>query len=72
MMKAGTKIRIRMLEKGVSGADIARTMHVDRTAVYHVIAGRSKSPKLRKAIARALGVRVSDLWPNNGNGKKAA
>jgi lambda repressor-like predicted transcriptional regulator len=72
MMKAGTKIRIRMLEKGVSGADIARTMHVDRTAVYHVIAGRSKSPRLRKAIARALGVRVPNLWPNSGNGKKAA
>ena len=49
MMKTPTKIKIAFLEKGVSGAQIAREQGVDRTAIYHVIAGRSKSPRLRRA-----------------------
>jgi len=52
-----------MLEKEVSGASIARKAEVDRSAVAHVIAGRVKSPRLRKAIADALGTQVDDLWP---------
>jgi lambda repressor-like predicted transcriptional regulator len=70
MMNSRVKIKIEMLKKGLSGADIARKENVDRTAIYHVIAGRSKSEKLRRAIASALGVRVEELWPENN--KKAA
>jgi lambda repressor-like predicted transcriptional regulator len=65
MMKLETKIKIKLLEAGITGAEIARRAKVDRTAIYHVIAGRSKSVKLRRAIAKALGVDVVDLWPNN-------
>lgn len=70
-MKTAVKIKIAFLEKGISGAQIAREQGVDRTAIYHVIAGRSKSRKLRKAIARKLGKKVSALWPENDDRKAA-
>lgn len=63
MMTSGSKkIRIRLIEAGLTGALIARTAGVHRTAIYHVIEGRSRSPRLRKAIASALGCGISDLW----------
>ena len=71
MMKLETKIKIKLLEAGISGAEIARRANVDRTAIYHVIAGRSRSVRLRRAIAKALGMNVSELWPNN-HGRRAA
>ena len=37
-------------------------MGVDRTAIYKVIDGISKSHRLRKAIADALGVAYEELW----------
>jgi len=52
-----------MLEKEVSGAEIARKAGVDRSAIHHVIAGRVISPRLRKEIADALGTQVDALWP---------
>jgi lambda repressor-like predicted transcriptional regulator len=63
MIKLATRIKIEILKKGISGAEIARQAGVTRVAIYHVIEGRSNSIKLRSAIADALGVRVSDLWP---------
>jgi len=75
-MKLSTRIKIELLGKGVSGAAIARQLGVDRTAIYHVIAGRSRSQRLRLAIANALGVTVKDLWPdeitNHRHRRKAA
>ena len=71
MIKLATRIKIAMLKKGISGAEIARRTGVTRVAVYHVIEGRSQSRKLRQAIADALGVRVADLWPSH-RPKKAA
>jgi len=63
MITEATKIKIKMLEKGVTGASISRTLGVTRAAVYHVVAGRNKSKRIRRAIAHALGMRVSELWP---------
>jgi lambda repressor-like predicted transcriptional regulator len=65
-----TKIKIRLLEKGITGAEIARRVGVTRVAIYLTISGEVKSQRLRKAIADALGVPVSELWPNNN--RKAA
>jgi transcriptional regulator with XRE-family HTH domain len=61
MMRLETKIKIKLLKKGISGAEIARHEGVDRTAIYHVIAGRSRSPKLRRAICKAAGLPMS-IW----------
>lgn len=64
------KIRIRMIEKGITGAAIARNINVNRSSISNTIKGRCKSYRLRQAIASALGLKVVDLWPdNNGNAK---
>lgn len=51
-----------MLLRNISGAEIARRAGVNRTAIYNVIDGKSKSYRLRKAIADAIGESVEDLW----------
>lgn len=61
MMKLETKIKIKMLKKGITGAEIARRAGVDRTAIYHVLAGRSRSYKLRRAICKATGLPMK-IW----------
>ena len=72
MIKLATRIKIEMLKKGISGAEIARSVGVTRVAIYHVIEGRSNSKKLRQSIADALGCQVSDLWADEKPRKKAA
>ncbi len=57
------RIKIEMIKKGVKGAEIARRAGVTRVAIYHVIEGRVRSPRLRQAIASALGMSVEKLWP---------
>lgn len=61
------KVKIAFIEKGVSGAGIARKLGVDRSAIYKTISGEIKARRLRKAIAEAIGAEVEDLWPKNGN-----
>ena len=56
------KIKVEMLKKRLSGAEIARKAGVDRSAVYHVIAGRSTSKRLRQAIADALDMPYDEVW----------
>jgi len=58
-----------MIERDISGAEIARRAGVDRTAIYKTMDGKIKSKKLRKAIADAIGMKVTALWPER---KKAA
>ncbi len=64
MISNPTKIKIELLKNGITGAEIARRAGVTRVAIYHVIEDRSKSRRLRKAIAKALGLPVEELWPN--------
>lgn len=66
MATTETKKRIKklMIDKDVKGAEIARAIGCTRQNVYHVITGRQVSPHIRQAIAESLGVRVSDLWPD--------
>jgi len=53
-----------MIDKDVTGAEIARKVGCTRQNVYHVITGRQVSPHIRRAIAESLGVQVVDLWPD--------
>lgn len=62
-------IKALLIIKGISGAEIARRAGVTRAAVYHVIEGRSKSPRLRKLIADVLGLSVEEIWPESYTGK---
>lgn len=71
MLKART-IKIRLLEKGISQSEIAVRTSVVRSYVSHVIAGRSKNRRIRKAIADAIGIKMSEIWPEEENKKRAA
>ncbi len=57
------KIRVRMIMKDVNGAQIARTIGVHRSLINKTINGERKSFRIRKGIADALQLKVSDLWP---------
>ncbi len=64
--------KIRFIQAGITGATIAKRFRppLHRTAIYHVITGRSKSTRIRKAIAHRLKMRVDEIWPpepENGN-----
>jgi len=61
-------LEIKMIENGIPGAAIAREEGVDRTAIYHMIAGRSKFKRLRRTIERAPGEK---FWSNNIREKAA-
>ncbi len=66
-----TQIKILFLENNTSGAQIGRDNAVGRTAISHTIAGRCKSKRLRNAIAKAINLKVEEIWPEE-NGNKAA
>ncbi len=55
-------IKALLVLKGIKGAEIARRCGVDRTAIYKVVEGVSKSKRLRRAIAEALEVPYESLW----------
>jgi lambda repressor-like predicted transcriptional regulator len=57
------EIRKRLIDLEVSQAEIARRNRVTRASVNHVIMGRIVSRRLRRAIARTLGVPVKEIWP---------
>lgn len=58
------KIKIEFIKNAISGAEIARKCGLDRTNVYHVLSGHSKSKKIRQAISDAIGIPIAELWPN--------
>lgn len=64
------KIKIELIKKNLSGAEIGRRAGVCRDSISKTIKGEIKSHRLRKAIAEAIGVTVEELWPTNGNGHK--
>jgi len=53
-----------MIEKNISGRRIALDMDVDCSLVWHTIHGKIRSLRVRMAIAKALDVPISDLWPD--------
>jgi len=63
MNSLAKKIKMLMIEKDITGADIARIAGVSRSAISHIIAGHSKSQRLRQLIAKEIGVPVEVFWP---------
>jgi transcriptional regulator with XRE-family HTH domain len=59
------KIKVLMLQAGISAAEIGRRLGTTRQAVTGVINGQWKSPRVRKAISETLGVPHTDLWNNH-------
>lgn len=59
--------RYRLIKQGFAGsgrtfADLARRLNVSASAVTHVAQGRRVSRRVRRAIARALGMSYRNLW----------
>ena len=57
------EIKARLILRGITQAEIARRLKVSRGAISQVISGQERNQRIRKAIARALGLKVSDIWP---------
>ena len=53
--------------KGVKQKDIAARCGVSSAAVSLVLNGKATSPKICEAVAKAVGIPVHDLFPQNEN-----
>lgn len=59
------KILKRMIDREMTQTEIARKYGVSVPVIHQVIAGKRQSERLRKAIAKELGLRPSDIWRRN-------
>jgi hypothetical protein len=62
MVNQHKKVKIEMIRKGVNPSEVAREVGVTRWAVYAVMTGRSRSARIRLAIAEKLGTTPGRLW----------
>ena len=60
----GFHIRAALLEKGITLRSIAKKLNVSPAHVSQVVHGKYASKRLRKAIAEAIGVPVTSIWPD--------
>ena len=65
------EIKILIIRKNITQAEIARQEGVSPSAVHQTITGRTVSRRLRKAIAERLGLPVEKVWPEEKD-KQAA
>lgn len=65
------EVKAQMVLKGVSQREICRALHVAPQTVSLIVSGKKKSRRIRKAIAKALGVSYESLW-HEPEYKKAA
>ncbi len=56
------KIKIQMIRKDISAAEIARRVKVNRSAITQTIHGLIKSRRLRTAIASSLNIPYRKIW----------
>jgi transcriptional regulator with XRE-family HTH domain len=66
------EIRNLLMVHDLDVAKLARCIGRSRTWTSQVLYGNAESEATREAIAKALNLEVSDLWPNNNNHRKAA
>lgn len=66
------EIRIALLGKGLTQAGLARDLGITKSAVSHVLAGRRRTPQIRRAIADALGMSYLQVWGEEEPGDAAA
>lgn len=57
------KVKSLLVGAGVKQKDIASRLKVSPSTVSLIVSGKKMSARVRRAVARALGVKVSDLWP---------
>jgi len=57
-------IRQELKNKGENQLSIAKLLMVTAPSVHNVISGKRRTPRIRKAIALAIGKPVSEIWPD--------
>jgi transcriptional regulator with XRE-family HTH domain len=65
------EIKILLLRAGITQASIAKKIGVTLPFVNQIIKGQRSTGRVRRAIAKAVGKRVEELWPS-GPFEKAA
>lgn len=58
------EIRAELILRGINQRSIADQLGVSESAVSHVISGRKRSDRIRRAVARALGKPVHRVFPD--------
>jgi len=71
-MTGKKEIKLILIDRDLTIAELARRVHRSRTWTSQVLYGHETSVATRKAIARTLGMKVSELWPKNNKHKEAA
>ena len=56
-------IKAALAAKGITQTQIARMLKVKPPTVHNVISGKRRNPRIRQAIALAVGCPVHELWP---------
>lgn len=51
-------------KNGSSQAKIARKLGITRGAVCLVLKGKGESRRIKRAIAKIIGKKVSEIWPD--------
>jgi lambda repressor-like predicted transcriptional regulator len=57
------EIRAALLIKGITQASIAKKLGVTESLVSMVVHGKEKNSEIRKAIAKAVGKPIREIWP---------
>ena len=65
------EIKIALLRAQKKQTDIARKLGITKQFVNCVIKGQRRTAYVRKAIAKAAGKRIEDLWPSGPLNKAA-
>lgn len=63
MIDIKKNIKIQMIQSGVTIVEIASAIGVTPSAVHQVITGLRNTPRIRTAIAQAIGKPVEKIWP---------
>lgn len=64
-MMEPTEIKILLLRKQITQAEIARRLDIKPSTVCNVIKGTATSARVKRAIAKVLELKIEDLWPKN-------
>lgn len=65
-------IKADLIIKGVTQTSIAKSLDVSVASVNDVISGKRSTPRIRLAIAEAIGKPVSEIWPAAKTNKEEA
>lgn len=66
------EIKILLMRKGITQAEICRRAGLKPPTISNVIAGRKKGARVRALIANMLDLRIEQVWSDNNHGQKAA